>query len=69
MEGYIAARVFVEGLKRAGSKISRESLIAGLEDMGSQMLGGFPVNFSPTNHVASSFVEMSMFAGDGRVRT
>ena len=69
MEGYIAARVFVEGLKRAGSKITRESLIAGLEDMGSQSLGGFQVNFSPTNHVASSFVEMSMLTGDGRVRT
>lgn len=69
MEGYIAARVFVEGLKRAGSKITRESLITGLEDMGSQTLGGFQVNFSSTNHVASSFVEMSMLTGDGRVRT
>ncbi|MEO8024005.1 ABC transporter substrate-binding protein [Polaromonas sp.] len=70
MEGYVAARLFVEGLKRAGGKVlSRESLIAGLEGIGSQSLGGFSISFSPTDHVASSFVELSMLTGDGRVRT
>jgi branched-chain amino acid transport system substrate-binding protein len=69
MEGYIAARLFVDGLKRAGAKPTRESLIAGLESLGSQTLGGFSVSFSPTDHVASSFVELSMLTGDGRVRT
>lgn len=69
MEGYIAARLFVDGLKRAGAKPTRESLIAGLEGLGTQSLGGFSVSFSPTDHVASSFVELSMLTGDGRVRT
>lgn len=70
MEGYVAAKVFVDGLKRGGAaKVSRESLIAGLEGMGSQSLGGFSVTFSATDHVASSFVELSMLTGDGRVRT
>ncbi|MGA8784762.1 MAG: ABC transporter substrate-binding protein [Polaromonas sp.] len=69
MEGYVAARLFVEGLKRAGAKPSRESLITGLESLGSQSLGGFAVSFSPSDHVASSFVELSMLTGDGRVRT
>ncbi len=69
MEGYIAAKLFVEGLKRAGAKPSRESLITGLESLGSQSLGGFSVSFSPNDHVASSFVELSMLTGDGRVRT
>ena len=69
MEGYVAARVMVEGLKRAGVKPSRESLISGLESMGSQSLAGFAVLFSADNHVASKFVEMSMLMGDGRVRT
>ncbi|CAN7452833.1 ABC transporter substrate-binding protein [Polaromonas sp. LjRoot131] len=69
MEGYVAAKVLVDGLKRGGGKISRESLISGLESMGSQSLGGFSVSFSPTDHVASSFVELSMLTGDGRVRT
>ena len=69
IEGYVAAKVLVDGLKRGGAKVSRESLIAGLEGMGSQSLGGFSVSFSPTDHVASSFVELSMLTGDGRVRT
>jgi branched-chain amino acid transport system substrate-binding protein len=69
MEGYVAAKLFAEGLKRAGSKLSRESLISGLESIGSQSFGGFAVSFSPGNHVASRFVELSMLTGDGRVRT
>lgn len=70
MEGYLAAKVVTEGLKRAGARIgSREALIQGLESIGNQNLGGFQVNFSAGNHVASSFVELSMLTGDGRVRT
>jgi branched-chain amino acid transport system substrate-binding protein len=69
MEGYVAAKVFVEGLKRAGARATRETLIAGLEGMGQQLMGGFSVSFSGNNHVASSFAELSMLTGDGRVRT
>lgn len=69
MEGYLAAKVLTEGLKRAGNRPGRDGLIQGLEAMGSQSLGGFQVEFSATDHVASSFVELSMLTGDGRVRT
>ena len=69
MEGYVAARLFAEGLKRAGPNPTRESLMAGLEGIGSQSLGGFSVSLSSTDHVASNFVELSMLTGDGRVRT
>lgn len=70
MEGYLAAKVVTEGLRRAGNRIgSREALIQGIESIGSQSLGGFQVNFTASNHVASSFVELSMLTGDGRVRT
>ena len=69
MEGYLAARVFVEGLKRAGTKPTGESLIGGLEAIGTQSIGGFSVAFGPNDHVASKFVEMSLLTGDGRIRT
>jgi ABC-type branched-subunit amino acid transport system substrate-binding protein len=69
MEGYLAARVFVEGLKRGPARPTRDSLIAGLEAIGNESFGGFNVSFSPTDHVASKFVELSMLTGDGRVRT
>jgi ABC-type branched-subunit amino acid transport system substrate-binding protein len=70
MEGYLAAKVFAEGLRRASGKgATREGLIAGLESMSGTSFGGFTVSFSPADHVASSFVELSMLTGDGRVRT
>jgi len=69
MEGYLAAKLFAEGLRRAGNKPTRESLLTGLESIGSQNFGGFAVSFGPGDHVASSFVELSMLTGDGRVRT
>jgi branched-chain amino acid transport system substrate-binding protein len=70
MEGYLAAKMVTEGLKRAGGKtLTREGLIAGIESIGQQSFGDFVVRMSPTDHVASSFVELSMLTGDGRVRT
>jgi ABC-type branched-subunit amino acid transport system substrate-binding protein len=70
LEGFLAAKVLVEGLRRApGGKPSREGLIAGLESIERQQFGGFDVSFSPRNHVASKFVELSMITADGRIRT
>jgi branched-chain amino acid transport system substrate-binding protein len=67
MEGYVAARVLVEGLKRAGPKPTRDTLITGLESL-NLSLGGFNVSFSPTRHAGSTFVELSMLTEDGKVR-
>jgi ABC-type branched-subunit amino acid transport system substrate-binding protein len=70
MEGYLAAKLVTEGLKRAGAKgMSREGLIHGIESIGTQSFGGFAMQFSANDHVASSFVELSMLTGDGKVRT
>lgn len=69
MEGYVAAKVFTEGLRNAGPRITRDTLISGLESIGTQSVGGFSVTLSPSDHVASRFVELSMLTGDGRVRT
>ena len=69
MEGYLAAKVIAEGLRRGPAKVSVDGLVAGLEGLGSETFGGFTVSFSDKDHVASSFVELSMLTGDGRVRT
>lgn len=71
MEGFLAARIFTEGLRQAAAsgKISRDSFISGMEGLGTQVISGFPVSFGANDHTASSFVEMSMLTGDGRVRT
>jgi branched-chain amino acid transport system substrate-binding protein len=69
MEGYLAARVLTEGLRKVSGKPTRDGLIAGLESLDRQSFGGFEVSFSGKNHVASKFVELSMLTGDGKVRT
>ena len=68
MEGWLAAKVFSEGLKRAGRNPTREALITGLESIQGASFGGFNVNFGPREHVASRFVDLSMLTEDGKVR-
>ena len=68
MEGYLAAKVLAEGLKRAGKNPSREALIGGLESIQNASFGGFNVEFGPRDHVGSHFVELSMITEDGKVR-
>jgi branched-chain amino acid transport system substrate-binding protein len=56
LEGYLDAKVFVEGLKRAGRNPTRDGLITGLESIHDWDLGGFTVRYGPQDHVGSSFV-------------
>ena len=68
LEGYIAAKVLVEGLRRAGKNPTRESLVDGLAGMGKVDLGGFTVNYSPTNHNGSTFVDLTIISRGGKFR-
>ncbi|MBK6470597.1 MAG: ABC transporter substrate-binding protein [Betaproteobacteria bacterium] len=68
MEGYVCAKVFAEGLRRAGGNPTRDALVAGLESLQRYDAGGYTVSFGPRNHRGSSFVELSMLTGDGKVR-
>lgn len=53
LEGYLVAKIFVEGLKNASS-VTREGIIDGLESMGAKDIGiGVIVNYSKTEHQAS----------------
>ncbi len=68
MEGYVAAKVFAEGVRRAGNTLTRDTLVTGLESLQRWDAGGFHVSFGPRNHRGSNFVELSMLSGDGKVR-
>lgn len=67
MEGYLSAKVLVEGLRRAGKTLDRAGLVRGLESMKDVDLGGFVVRFSDRNHNGSSYVELSVVSLSGRV--
>lgn len=66
LEGYLAAKVLVEGLKRAGKSPTREKLVDALEDMGRVDLGGFVVSYSPTSHNGSQFVDLTIISKNGK---
>jgi ABC-type branched-subunit amino acid transport system substrate-binding protein len=59
-EGYIAARVLVEGLRRAGKNPSRDKLVAALEGISELDLGGYIVGFSPKSHDGSRWVDIGV---------
>src|SRR4030095_3775585 len=60
-EGYVAARVMVEGLRRAGKNPTRERFVAALESISEFDLGGYFVSYSPKSHGGSRFVDIGIF--------
>lgn len=68
LEGYIGARVLVEGLKKAGKSPTRESLVDALEKLGALDLAGYKVKFSSSNHNGSSLVDLTVIGAQGLYR-
>lgn len=68
MEGYIAAKVIVEAVRRQGSRPTREGTITALDAMDNHDLGGYVVSFKPGLRTGSKFVELSIISGAGKIR-
>ena len=68
MEGYVAAKVIAEALRRGVGAPSSESLITGMESLRDFNAGGFFVDFSPNKHTGSKYVELTILTAEGRVR-
>ena len=68
LEGYIAARVLVEGLRRAGPQLTRAGLIRALESITPANYdgGGFSLQFGPADHSGSDFVDLTAIGTGGR---
>ncbi len=64
LEGYLAAKVTAEALRRAGRGLSRDGFIKALESMGEYDAGGFKVSYSPDNHNGSTFVDLTIISRD-----
>ena len=60
LESFIAAKVTVEALRRAGPRPTREGFMQALDGMRSFDAGGYVLSFSPQNHNGSSFVELTV---------
>lgn len=68
MEGFVAAKLFTEVLRRAGRGLTREGFLATLDGLQKIDLGGFQLEFGPNQRVGSRFVELTLLTEDGRVR-
>jgi branched-chain amino acid transport system substrate-binding protein len=66
LEGFAAAKVLVEALRRASPKPTREKVLAALEHMDKFDLGGLGVSYSPSRHTGLEFADLSIIGRDGR---
>jgi branched-chain amino acid transport system substrate-binding protein len=67
LEGYIAARVLVDALKRAKGNTSSDALVAALRGAGELNYGGFRVNFTNGNE-GGNWTDISVVDAAGKLR-
>src|SRR5258708_6623088 len=65
LEGFISAKVLVEGLKRSGKAPTRAGFIKAMEGIRELDLGEYFVSYSPTNHNGSMYVDITVINGAG----
>ncbi|MEZ5644769.1 MAG: ABC transporter substrate-binding protein [Burkholderiaceae bacterium] len=68
MEGFAAAKVLVEGLRRAGPNPTPSDLRDALEGLRSFDLGGLSVSYSRDSHTGLDFADLSIIDASGRFR-
>lgn len=68
MEGFAAAKVMVEGLRRAGGSPTPEKLRDALESIRNYDMGGLKVSYGPDNHTGLDFADLSIVDASGRFR-
>lgn len=66
MEGFAAAKVLVEGLRRAGPKPTPAGLRDALEGLQGYNLGGLSISYGPGNHTGLDFADLSIVDAAGR---
>jgi branched-chain amino acid transport system substrate-binding protein len=66
MEGFAAAKVLVEGLRRAGPQLNRKRLISALESMRDFNLGDVSVSYGPKDRTGSEYVGLSIIDRRGQ---
>jgi branched-chain amino acid transport system substrate-binding protein len=68
LEGYLAARVLVVGLKKAGKNLDRESLVDALANSGTTDFGGFKFTYGAQDHEGSNYVDLTIISKNGTFR-
>jgi branched-chain amino acid transport system substrate-binding protein len=70
LEGYVAANVLIEGLRRAGKNLDTETLIEAVERIRGYDMGiGVPITYGPSEHQGSHKVWGTILDAQGTYRT
>lgn len=67
VEGYVGAKVLVEGLRRAGPNPTRKKLRDALEQIKDFDAGDLYVSFTPSNHAGVNYVDITIINRDGKL--
>ena len=67
MEGFLAARVLVEGLRRSGPQLTAERFVEAMEGLRSLDLGGYGIGYSASDRQGSQFVELTVLGPGGKI--
>ena len=68
LEACIAAKVLVDGMRKAGKEITRESLQRSLSALGRVDTGGVIVAFKPGFRHGGTFVDIAVIRLNGELR-
>jgi ABC-type branched-subunit amino acid transport system substrate-binding protein len=67
-EGFVHAKLLVEGLRRAGRDLTTQSFIRSMEGAGDISFGRFVARYSPQSHNGSTYVELAIMDNLGQLR-
>jgi ABC-type branched-subunit amino acid transport system substrate-binding protein len=67
LEGFIAAKITVEAIKRAGPSPTREKVLKALNGMGQLDLGGVYVDYSPKQREGWGGVDLTVIGANGKL--
>ncbi|APV50080.1 hypothetical protein BWI17_10515 [Betaproteobacteria bacterium GR16-43] len=65
LEGFLAAKALVEGVRRAGASPTRESILAAFQKVTRMDLSGFVVDFTPKGRSEATHVDLAMIRRNG----
>ena len=66
IEGFAAAKLLVEGLKRSAREVSRAGVLKALEGLQRLDLGGLELHFGPRDRSGLDYVDISIIGPDGK---
>jgi branched-chain amino acid transport system substrate-binding protein len=67
LEGFVAGKITVEALKRAGKNPTREKVLDALNSMGEYDLGGVYVSYSPKERRGWGQIDLTMIGPNGKL--